>query len=140
MRDVSASSIAARHSRSVDDDQEGYAFVRRSSTTTVSTMEDGSYRMRARAPAIIAPAIGATQNSQSWPTYSPPANRAGPVLRAGLTEVLVIGIEIRWMSVSAKPIGMPANPVAAPFDVVPMMMNRKKKVSSSSAKKQAARE
>ncbi len=78
--------------------------------------------MRASAPAIIAPAKGATQNNQSWPTYSPPAKRAGPVLRAGLTEVLVIGIEIRWMSVSARPIGMPANPLAAPFDVVPTMM------------------
>src|SRR5260370_9729374 len=96
--------------------------------------------MRASAPAIIAAAIGATQNTQSWLTYSPPAKRAGPVLRAGLTEVLVIGIEIRWMRVSARPIGMPAKPVAAPFDVVPTMMNRKKKVSSSSAKKQAASE
>ena len=59
------------------------------------------------------------------------------MLRAGLTEVLVIGIEIRWISVSARPIGMPAKPVAAPFEVVPMMTIRKKKVSSSSAMKQA---
>jgi hypothetical protein len=32
--------------------------------------------------------IGATQNSQSWLiAQPPPANSAGPVLRAGLTEV-----------------------------------------------------
>ena len=38
---------------------------------------------------MTAPISGATQNSQSCPIYSPPANRAGPVLRAGLTEVEV---------------------------------------------------
>ena len=59
---------------------------------------------------MTAPMIGASQNSQSWATYSPPANSAGPVLRAGLTEVLVTGIETRWISVRARPIGMPAKP------------------------------
>ena len=34
-----------------------------------------------------APAIGATQNSQSWPSAQPPTNTATPVLRAGFTEV-----------------------------------------------------
>ena len=61
-------------------------------------------------PASKAPTSGASQNSQSWAIYGPPANRAGPVLRAGLTEVLVTGIEIRWMSVRHRPIGMPAKP------------------------------
>jgi len=72
--------------------------------------------MRARNPAIIAPATSATQNTQRWLTYSPPAKIAGPVLRAGFTDVLVMGIEITWMRVSPSPIGMPAKLVAAPFD------------------------
>ena len=61
----------------------------------VSTMASGSYIQRVSSPAITAPMIGATQNSQSWPMYSPPANSAGPVLRAGLTDVLVIGMLMR---------------------------------------------
>jgi hypothetical protein len=36
------------------------------------------------------------------------------VLRAGLTEILVSGIEARWIRVSTGPIGMPANPAARP--------------------------
>ena len=71
--------------------------------------------------------------------YADPAKRAGPVLRAGLTDVLVTGIEIRWINTKAKPIGMPAKPVAAPFDVVPMMMKRKKKVARNSVTKQDPR-
>src|SRR5215212_792095 len=61
------------------------------------------------------------------------------MLRAGLTEVLVTGIETKWINVRAKPIGMPAKPTAAPFEVVPTMMKIKKKVSSTSVAKQAAR-
>src|SRR5271163_407434 len=102
--------------------------TRRSSTTIVSTMASCSYIQRVSQPAISAPRIGAIQNSHSCAICSPPANNAGPVLRAGLTEVLVTGIETRWISVSARPIGIPAKPAAAPFDVVPMMMNRKKNV------------
>src|SRR5271165_3616689 len=83
--------------------------------------------------------IGASQNSQSWAMYSPPANSAGPVLRAGLTEVLVTGIDTRWIKVRARPIGMPAKPAAAPFDVVPMMTKRKKKVMTTSDRKQLPR-
>ena len=52
----------------------------------------------------------------------------------------MIGIETRWMSVSASPIGMPAKPVAAPLDVVPMMISRKNMVSRNSATKQATME
>ena len=40
---------------------------------------------------------------------------------------MVTGIEIRWISTRANPIGIPAKPVAAPFEVVPTMMTRKKK-------------
>lgn len=46
-------------------------------------------------PAITAPIIGASQNIHSWSTAAPPTNSAGPVERAGLTDVLVTGIEIR---------------------------------------------
>src|SRR5688572_22126867 len=46
-------------------------------------------------PAQIAPAIGASQNNHNCFKASPPTIKAGPVLRAGLTEVLVIGIEIK---------------------------------------------
>src|SRR5439155_2110771 len=71
---------------------------------------------RASSPAMIAPMmIGAAQNSQSSTTQAPPANKAGPVLRAGLTEVFVTGIDTRWISVSPSPIGMPAKPLAASF-------------------------
>src|SRR6516164_5587956 len=110
--------------------------TRLSSTTGVSTMASGSYIQRASSPAITAPMIGASQNSQSWAIYSPPANSAGPVLRAGLTEVFVTGIDTRWIKVKASPIGIPAKPAAAPFDVVPMMTKRKKKVITTSIRKQ----
>jgi hypothetical protein len=43
--------------------------------------------------------------------WSPPANSAGPVERAGFTEVLVTGIEMRWMSVGARPIATGAVPL-----------------------------
>src|SRR3954465_14422793 len=92
----------------------------------------GSCIQRVTRPAIAAPTIGASQNSQSCDTYSAPSNSAGPVLRAGLTDVLVTGIDTRWISVSASPIGIPAKPTAAPFDVQPMMISRKKNVVSTS--------
>ncbi len=52
--------------------------------------------------------IGATQNSHSWSTAMAGPNSAGPVLRAGLTEVLVTGIETRWIKVRHKPIASAA--------------------------------
>jgi hypothetical protein len=36
-----------------------------------------------------------TQNNQSWASAQPPTNSAGPVLRAGLTDVLVTGMLTR---------------------------------------------
>src|SRR5215813_7660875 len=88
---------------------------------------------------MTAPRHGASQKSQSWPIYAPPANSAGPVLRAGLTDAFVTGIRNRWMRVRQSPIGMPANPTAAPFEVVPMITYRKKKVATTSARKHDAR-
>lgn len=48
----------------------------------------------ANAP-IIAPKIGATQNNHNCSIAQEPWNNATPVERAGFTEVLVTGIEIR---------------------------------------------
>ena len=53
---------------------------------------------------------------------------AGPVLRAGFTDVLVTGIEIKWMSVSPRPMAIGAKPAGARLWVEPMMMIRKKAV------------
>src|SRR5436853_4710859 len=102
-------------------------------------MSAGSYSHRAITPPMTAPISGATQKSQSCPIYSPLANRAGPVLRAGLTEVLLTGIEIKWIKVKVKPIGIPAKPTEAPFEVVPTIMKIKKKVSNASVAKQLSR-
>ena len=49
---------------------------------------------------------------------------AGPVLRAGLTDVLVTGMLTRWMSVRHKPIASGAKPAGALPCVEPMMTNR----------------
>src|SRR5690242_9309595 len=46
-------------------------------------------------PAIAAPASGATQNSHNCASAQPPTNNAGPVERAGFTDVLVTGMLIR---------------------------------------------
>ena len=45
--------------------------------------------------AAIAPAIGAAKNNHNWDNAFPWANIAGPKLRAGFTEVPVIGIATR---------------------------------------------
>ena len=58
-------------------------------------MSGASCCQRLIRPAIAAPRMGASQNSQSCAMYAPPANSAGPVLRAGLTEALVTGIRKR---------------------------------------------
>ena len=50
---------------------------------------------RYNSPAIAAPMNGATQNIHNWATAQPPTISAGPVLRAGFTEVLVTGILTR---------------------------------------------
>lgn len=46
-------------------------------------------------PAKSAPAIGAAQNTQTWESAAVSAKSAAAVLRAGFTEVLDTGIEIR---------------------------------------------
>jgi len=60
------------------------------------------------------------------------------VLRAGLTEVFVTGIEIRWISVKQRPMAIGAKPFGASLCVEPRMTIRKKNVITTSATKHAA--
>jgi len=60
------------------------------------------------------------------------------VLRAGLTEVLVTGIEIRCIRVSARPIAIGAKPAGALASVAPMMITRNIAVITTSLVKPAA--
>ena len=62
-----------------------------------------------------------------------------PVLRAGFTEVLVTGMLIRWMSVSARPIARPANPTGARLWVVPRMTIRNMNVITTLANQPASK-
>lgn len=84
-------------------------------------------------PATIAPAIGANQNNHNCEVYSPPANKAWLVERAGFTEVLDIGILIKWIKVSPRPIAIGANPLGALSFILPRMINKKNKVKTNSA-------
>jgi hypothetical protein len=59
-------------------------------------------------PAASAPPNGASQNSYSCCKAQFATTKAGPVLRAGLTERFVIGIPMRCMSVKPSPIAMGA--------------------------------
>ncbi len=61
-------------------------------------------------PAITAPINGATINIHSCARAAPPTKMAGPRLRAGFTEVPVIGMPTRWTSVRVRPIARPAKP------------------------------
>src|SRR5215218_6086082 len=63
-----------------------------------------SLSQRYRTPPSAPPISGASQNSQSCAIAQPPTNSAGPVLRAGLTEVLVIGMLTKWIRVRPRPI------------------------------------
>ena len=56
---------------------------------------------------------GASQNTQSCVGALLPLKKATPVDRAGLTDVLEIGIEIRCISVNVSPIDRPAKPFGA---------------------------
>jgi len=53
----------------------------------VTCAEGSSLSQWYNTPPAAPPRIGAIQNSQSWPIAQPPTKRAGPVERAGLTEV-----------------------------------------------------
>src|SRR3954464_1437748 len=87
--------------------------------------------------------MGASQNNQSClsPHDSPPkASRiAGPVDRAGFTDVLVTGMLTRWINVSESPMARAAKPFDARLSVVPMITMRKIAVSTISITRPANR-
>ena len=60
------------------------------------TSPDGSaLSQRYSSPPAAPPTSGATQNSHSCASAQSPTKSAGPVLRAGFTEVLVTGMLMR---------------------------------------------
>jgi len=61
--------------------------------------------------AAPAPGRGATQNGHNCDSAQPPTKNVGPVLQAGLTEVLVTGKPMRWISVSDRPMAIGAKPL-----------------------------
>ena len=75
---------------------------------------------------------GNTMNTQSCSQPQLRPKRTVAKLRAGLTEVLSIGIVIMWMSASIRPIGMPANPAMADAWVVPTITRMKSAVNTTS--------
>src|SRR3954465_12468711 len=81
---------------------------------------------------MIAPTMGATQKGQSCESAHPPTKSAGPVERAGLTEVFVTGMMTRWISVRQRPIAIGAKPAGAFPCVAPMMTNRNIMISTTS--------
>jgi len=54
--------------------------------------------------AMTPPKIGATIKSHNWARALPSARRAGPRLRAGLTDVPVTEMVTRWISIRVKPL------------------------------------
>lgn len=82
-----------------------------------------------------APTNGATMKSQSCSIACPPSIKAGPMLRAGFTEVPVIGIHTMWINISVSPMASPAR-LPAPFfsSVAPKATSTKIKVNTASAR------
>lgn len=62
---------------------------------------------------MAAPMSGASQNTHSWAGAPLALKNATPVERAGLTDVLEIGMETRWIRVRVRPMARPANPLVA---------------------------
>lgn len=80
------------------------------------------------------PVKGATTKSQSWEIALPPSKSAGPMLRAGFTDVPVIGIHTICTRISVNPMANPAN-LPAPFllSVAPSATRTKINVKTVSA-------
>ncbi len=77
--------------------------------------------------------------SQSWLSASPPAKIAGPMLRAGFTDVPVIGMHTMCTSTSVRPIASPAR-LPHPFlaSVDPSTTSTNMHVNTASAMKACA--
>ena len=91
------------------------------------------------APAI-APTIGATINIHTWLIAQPRWKIAVASERAGFSDVLVTGIEIRCILVSARPMAIGAKPLGARSSVEPRITSRKNAVHTASIMKHAASE
>ena len=73
-------------------------------------------------------------NSHNCDNASPPWNNAGAILRAGFTEVPVIGIHTICTNTRVKPMASPARLPAPYFESVePSTTNTKMKVNTASA-------
>jgi hypothetical protein len=72
-------------------------------------------------------------NSQTCPMAPFCAKIAVAMERAGLTEVLVTGIEIRWMSVRPSPMAIGAKPAGTALLVEPRIIRRNAAVRTISA-------
>src|SRR5690606_40256992 len=80
------------------------------------------------------PAMGATMKSQSCCNAIPPAKSAGPKLRAGFTEVPVIGITTICIKANEIPMASPAIIGEVCLDAVaPKITIKKRKVKTNSA-------
>ena len=82
---------------------------------------------------------GATMKSHSWQSAVPPAKSAGPKLRAGFTEVPVMGMQTICTNTSVRPMASPAR-FPAPFSlsVEPSTTNTKMNVKTTSATRACA--
>ena len=76
-------------------------------------------------------------NNQSCESALPPSTSAGPSERAGLTEVPVMRMPTRWITVSVRPIARPAIAGCEPLPVAPSITSTKMKVATASNRKAA---
>ena len=93
------------------------------------------YSSLCKPAATAPPTSGATMNSHTWLRAVPPTMRAGPRLRAGFTDVPVIGIPMRWTTVRERPMTMPAVAAFAVLLVAPRTAKTKKAVRTTSVRK-----
>ena len=87
-----------------------------------------------RRAAMAPPMNGPTMNTHNCERASPPWKRAGPMERAGLTEVPVKWIPTKWMRIRLRPMARPAKLLVAPFvfEVAPSTTSTKRAVSTIS--------
>ena len=77
-------------------------------------------------------------NSHSWTIASVPANSAGPIERAGLTEVPVAGIATKWIAASVRPIASGASAGCSMRSSVTARITITKTAVSTSSSRNAA--
>ena len=74
-------------------------------------------------------------NNQSCFIASDPANSAGPIDRAGLTDVPVRGMPTMWIATRVRPIARPAKPGAVARPVTSRTTSTRRAVMSTSITK-----